>query len=324
MRKSLLLGTLLAGTLLAGSASAQTPPALCNGVCLLTGGQAGDYYQYFADPILALLQKAWVDTYKAESPGAPASLAWVESHQTSYAIVQGDVLARALQDPATASKIKVVRSNGIGNEAVLAIMNQRTFERSSGSWGVVALHAKQVRIATGAKDSGSGATLLALQALDPDNLGKAEITYYKNIDLAIDAVASGLQDVALMVQFPNPDNPRFEKIKEAHLHFAPVLSGSMKKLTFPDGKPAYSICENVTTGIEKVTTACTPINLVTGASNDNIDLERVFTSAPDSAFAPKQSGFAKFWSAMKTVAANTTAATFDAADKLAKTVSDKM
>ena len=175
------------------------------------------------------------------------------------------MLARALKDAAVAGKVKVIRSSGIGNEAVFAIMNDKIFERSSGSWGAVARHAKQVRFATASRESGPGATMQALQALDPDNLGKANVTYYASMDAAIKAVQDGEQDVALMVQFANPENPRFEAIKAAHLHFAPVLMASMKGLTFPDGNPAYTLCENVQTGAGTIDTACTPIQFVTGA-----------------------------------------------------------
>ena len=52
----------------------------------------------------------------------------------------------------------------------------------------------------------------ALQALDPDNLGKANVTYHASMDAAIKAVENGEQDVALMVQFANPENPRFVAI----------------------------------------------------------------------------------------------------------------
>ena len=98
-----------------------------------------------------------------------------------------------------------------------------------------------------------------------------------------------------MVQFANPENPRFEAIKAAHLHFAPVLMPAMKGLTFPDGSPAYTLCENVQTGAGTIDTACTPIQFVTGAANDNADLTRVFGAATEADFMPHQSGFARFW-----------------------------
>jgi hypothetical protein len=233
--------SLLAATALSLAALVPVPvtaeTALCNGPCLLTGGERGDYYQYFAPPLSKLLQKAWADAPIATSPGAPASLAWVVGHPDSYALIQGDVLARALKDAAVGGKIKVIRSIGIGNEAVLAIMNDKIFGRSRGSWGAVARHAKQVRFATASRESGPGATMQALQALDPDNLGKANVAYDGSMGAAIKAVQDGEQDVALMVQFANPENPRFVAIKAAHLHFAPVLMPAMKSLTFPDGSP---------------------------------------------------------------------------------------
>ena len=320
--------SLLAATALSLAALMPVPvtaeTALCNGPCLLTGGERGDYYQYFAPPLSKLLQKAWADAPIATSPGAPASLAWVVGHPDSYALIQGDVLARALKDAAVAGKIKVIRSSGIGNEAVFAIMNDKIFERSSGSWGAVARHAKQVRFATASRESGPGATMQALQALDPDNLGKANVTYYASMDAAIKAVQDGEQDVALMVQFANPENPRFEAIKAAHLHFAPVLMPAMKSLTFPDGSPAYTLCENVQTGAGTIDTACTPIQFVTGAANDNADLTRVFGAATEADFMPHQSGFARFWKSMKVATKNAASSAFDAADRLAKSVSDRM
>src|SRR3954454_13914128 len=118
-------------TLLAAAATALALPAyaqspLCNGDCFLTGGQAGDYYQYFAPPIQALFPKAWVDVPTAESPGSLASIEWVATHPHSYFFAQGDIVALIAQDqPDLSSKVKIIRGSDIGNEAVLAIMNDR-------------------------------------------------------------------------------------------------------------------------------------------------------------------------------------------------------
>jgi hypothetical protein len=99
---SLLAATTLSlAALMAVPVTAET--ALCNGPCLLTGGERGDY-QYFAPPLSKLLQKAWADAPIAASPGAPASLAWVVGHPDSYALIQGDVLARALKDAAVGGR----------------------------------------------------------------------------------------------------------------------------------------------------------------------------------------------------------------------------
>src|SRR5262249_49448558 len=160
-------------------------------------------------------------------------------HPNSYALIQGDVLANAMHDAAKASKLKVVKGSGIGAEAVLAVMNQRTWDRSQGNWAAVAQHASRVSIVTSSESSGPGATMRSLMTLDPDHLGKGNVRFLSSIDDAITAVANGTADVMLMVQFANPDNPRFKSISERGLHFAPVLMGAMRGLKFPDGSPAY-------------------------------------------------------------------------------------
>ena len=91
---------------------------------------------------------------------------------------------------------------------------------------------------------------------------------------------------------------------------------SMKGLTFPDGSPAYTLCENVQTGAGTIDTACTPIQFVTGAANDNADLTRVFGAATEADFMPHQSGFARFWKSMKVATKNAASSAFDAADRV--------
>lgn len=311
--------TLVVGPPIA-SAIAQTP--LCSADCLLTGGEKGDYFRFFAPPIVALLERAWVDAPIAKSPGTPASLDWLTAHPTSYALAQGDIFALTAKTDQGA-KFRVVRGTGIGNEAVLAIASARIYARSQGSWGAIANHAKQVRFITGASDSGPAATFRSLQALDPANLGKGTIAYAADLDAAIQAVKDNRADVAFMVQFGNADNPRFKAIQEAGLKVVPVLAGAMKGLKMPDGSPAYTLCEGVNVGAEKpLITACTPIQLVTGAANDNADLGRVFAAVTEADFTPKDTGFARFWKAMVVKASTAAYAAFDAADKIAAKVID--
>jgi len=318
-------------TLLAAAATALALPAyaqspLCNGDCFLTGGQAGDYYQYFAPPIQALFPKAWVDVPTAESPGSLASIEWVATHPHSYFFAQGDIVALIAQDqPDLSSKVKIIRGSDIGNEAVLAIMNDRIWERSQGSWAAIAQHARQVRFVTAAEKSGPGTTMRALMKLDPAGLGQARVTYAASMDAAIDAVADGSQDVALMVQFANPENGRFQKVNNAHLHFAPVIMGKMRDLKLPDGRPAYDLCADLDVGAAKpLTTACTPIQFGTGAANDNPDLARVFGAAPKEAFAPRQTGFMSFWRKMQVKGRAAWDSVASATDRAAEEIGKRM
>ena len=204
---------------------------------VMTGGKTGDYYLYFGPPIVKLLEKAWVDAPLRESQGTPDNMDWLVDHPLSYALLQGNVYADLSKTDKYAGKIKILRGSGIGNETVLAVMNDRIYSRSQGSWAAVAAHAKQVRIVTASEASGPGQTLHQLMQLDPNGLGKAEPKFLSSMDAAINAVADGQADVALMVQFANPQNPRFKLIAEKGLKIVPVLSASMKTLEIPGVGP---------------------------------------------------------------------------------------
>jgi hypothetical protein len=135
--------------------------------------------------------------------------------------------------------------------------------------------------------------------LDPNGIGRAEPKFLDSMDAAINAVADGRADVALMVQFANPQNPRFKLIAEKGLKIAPVLSTSMKGLEIPGVGPAFTLCENAQVTAEtRINTACTPILVATGATNDNADLKRVFASVSEADFTPAEPAFAKLWKAM--------------------------
>lgn len=266
---------------------------------LMTGGKSGDYYLYFGPPVAKLLEKAWVDAPLRESKGTPDNMDWLVDHPLSYALLQGNVFADLSKNDKYAGKIKILRGSGIGNETVLAVMSEKIYSRSQGSWGAIAAHAKQVRIVTASEASGPGQTLRQLMRLDPNGIGKAEPTFMDSMDAAINAVADGRADVALMVQFANPQNPRFKLIAEKGLKIAPVLAASMKGLEIPGVGPAFTLCENAqVTPDTRINTACTPILVGTGASNDNADLKRVFASVTEADFTPPEPAFAKLWKSM--------------------------
>ena len=102
---------------------------------LMTGGKTGDYYLYFGPPIVKLLEKAWVDAPLQESKGTPDSMDWLVEHPLSYALLQGNVYADLIKNDKYAGKIKILRGSGIGNETVLAVMNDKIFSRSQGGLG---------------------------------------------------------------------------------------------------------------------------------------------------------------------------------------------
>lgn len=309
------------------------PPAAadeinCTGPCLLTGGTAGDYYRYFAPMVQNRLRntKVLIDLPTATSPGAPASLDYLLTHQDSIALIQGDVMAEAQKNPTIASKIKVLYSGGIGNEALIAVISDKLWNMGGTSWSFLTHNATRVHFVTGPENSGPGATLTALRDLDPKGLGRGTVDYYKSLDDALLATAQGTSTdskvccVALVVQFGNPQNPRFEWIADHKLHVAPVVMSAMRGLKFIDGKPAYTYCDGVNTGSGVISTACTPIQLVTGIGNTDTDVINAFAGASAADFTPQDSAWGKLWKAVKVRGADA----LNAASDLADTVADKV
>lgn len=300
-------------------------PSARAGDVIMSGGENGDYFQYFSPPLQKILAKAWVDAPIQASAGTPENLDYVVAHQTSYALAQGNVYAALATDPKYAGKLKEL-SAAVGNEAVLAIVGAKTFERSKGSFTAIAQHAGAVRFALAPANSGPGFTFKQLQALDPDGLGNAtRIDTFQSLDAAIEAVGKGDDDVTLMVQFANPDNARFRKVSKLRLHFVGIVLPAMRTLMLPSGKNAFNFCPDLDVGGgQTVSTACSPILAVTGAENSNPDLATVFASVTAADFAPVDSGFAKLWKKMKTAGKVGWDAAVTKADELAKKASDSM
>lgn len=295
---------------------------------LMTGGSKGDYYLVFGPPVRALLSKAWVDAPIVESDGTPASMDRLLTSQDSYALGQGNVVADLMRDPKYAGHIKTLPAASIGSEVVVAVMDDATYQRSQGSWAAVAAHARQVRFVTSSAASGPGRTFQELQTLDPNGLGKAaagSVTFEPNMDIALNDVSEGKANVALMVQFPNPSNPRFKFISDRKLHVVPVISGAMRGLKMPDGTSAFTLCSGAEVGGGvTVTTACSPIVLLTGAANDNPDLDKVFHSVTEDDFKPQESSFARLWKGLRRQGSAAWDTATSAADAAAAKLADKM
>lgn len=311
--------------LLSAATLALAAPAFADDAVIMTGGAKGDYFLYFAPPVQKLLMRAWIDAPIRESKGTPDSMDFVLDHQTSYLIAQGNVYAEMAKDSKYAGKFKELTA-AVGNEVVLAIVNQRTFERSKGSFTAIADHATAVRFALPPIGSGPRFTFEQLKRLDPNGLGKARNTdEFKSLDEAIEAVGRGEDDATLIVQFANPDNARFKRVNKLGLHFIGVVLSAMKALTLPSGAQAFSLCPDVDVGAkEPVSTACSPILALTGAANDNADLDKVFANVSPADFTPVESGFAAFWKKAKKSYSVGWDAAASKAEELAKKAADSM
>ena len=211
MKRRMLLATVAALVLSLSTidqASAQKKPITlpCPSDCIALGGERGDYFKHYGEPVREVLSGIWADLPLAVSDGTPANMKWVAEHPESYGLAQGNVYVQ-LADQYT-GKLLILRSDGIGNEAVLAIVNEDRYKRAveaghgTPSWNYISANADKARFVTSTEASGPGSTFKQLQGLlDSNGLTKAsKVQYLPNIDEALKAVVDGSAQVAFMVQ----------------------------------------------------------------------------------------------------------------------------
>lgn len=300
-----------------------------------SGGEKGDYYRSFGPAAAAVAGEAtWLPYTVATTDGTGANLNLVKQNPEAVALLQGNVWADvADQYP----EVKIARA-GVANEAVLTVMSKALFDRSKGSWDAIVAKAgsARIRFVTGPESSGPGLTWKQFQKLDP-RLASVDITYAASMDAALNAVASGSADIALMVQFPNPENPRFEYVATNNLKVGGVLFREMRNLQVPgtDGVAAFEYCQGVTVSFtggflgigateNKVDTACTPLlHGVNVAAGDDL-VNGLADAQSGSLLPPADSGLGAVLSQIKVLAGSAASSALDAANRAAEAISENM
>lgn len=300
LTKSWVAGAALAAALVSGPASAANP--------IYTGGENGSYFGAFGPLLLDVLKQDFFDYELKTSAGSGENIQQVLSNPRAIGMTQTDVLAyQSAQDPTVAEKITIIR-NDVANECLYAVTDEANAERLS-NWGAVTGFARRLRFALGPEGSGSAQTFQLLQSFNEGLAQASNVSYMGSTDDAINAVINGEADVAFFVQFPDPSNPRFERLNEAKMAFVPVVDRAILRQRFTDGERAYKPVEVKVTsagllnwrGVEKIITACTPLAYITGrpeslpeGSNDRLDQEELIQAlrqAPLEALQPSEGWF---------------------------------
>jgi hypothetical protein len=122
--------------------------------------------------------------------------------------------------------------------------------------------------------SGSAATFEYLKSIDPYGIGRAsDVIHAANTDEAIRIALNSDNTVALFVQFPDPNNPRFKLVGQKGGHIVPVIDRTILNQRV-DGLHVYFAQEtqvenaNWLSSGAKVVTACTPLVVFTRPSSD--------------------------------------------------------
>jgi hypothetical protein len=263
LTKSWVAGAAMTVAVMSGPASAANP--------IYTGGESGSYFGSFGPLLLEVLKGEFFDYELKTSAGSGENIEQVMSNPQAIGMTQTDVLAfMSAQNPTIAEKVAIIR-NDVANECLYAVTSEANVERLS-NWGAVSGVARRLRFALGPEQSGSAQTFKLLQSFDEGLAGASNVSYMGSTDEAIDAVINGQADVAFFVQFPDPSNPRFERLNDAKMAFIPVVDRNILRQRFADGERAYVPLEVKVTsagllnwrGVEKIVTSCTPLAYITG------------------------------------------------------------
>jgi hypothetical protein len=238
-----------------------------------TGGDNGAYQTQFCPRLLAAVAKVLFRGYWcATSRGTVENIDRVLEFPANIGLAQLDILAdEAVRRAAELKKLIVIRTDACeGLWMVTRNPGLKTYEN-------VRENASRIRFVL-PKDSGSAASFAFLQANDFDRLGRvsdAKKHYMADTTAVLNEVArSNDEAVGFFVQFADPDNANFKLITQTELTIVPVISNEILDILQWDGQPVYQqrTFETKSGGVpgmlnlftRKVTTACTPLTIITG------------------------------------------------------------
>jgi len=289
-----------------------------NAAQIYTGGTNGAYHTVFCPLIKQNMGELGRDYNCVTSNGSSANIKQIARNPFDFGFAQLDAFALDSASYGRISEFEIIRSGDV-RECVFAVTRQPSLT----SFGQIAVAADRLKFILPPKDSGSMRTFDYLRRLDKDGLGRA-----RNIIEAIDiddAILRSLADdgaVTFFVQFPDPNNERFRKIRRLGGHIVPVVDQTLLDAQI-DGQRVYYAQETDIgqTSLlkffgEKVITACTPMILFTG-SNRSISLQyrrethaqlvSRLQSMPSEDFVPKTGPFSKFLNRTKNLSEQTLA-----------------
>ncbi len=208
------------------------------------------------------------------SSGTAENIRRVMANPSELGYGQLDVFASKLANAEDASALVAVRTDDV-RQCLFAVSKRRdlqSFGDLSGRSGELGFHLPP-------QQSASAETFGILQQIDSAGLGNAASV--KNDASPDDAIRSALSEdngVAFFVEFPDPDAPRFQLVRELGGHYVPIIDREILRQQF-SGQKIYFAQETqvanadwLTTG-RKVDTACTPVVLFTGAPEKIADAE---------------------------------------------------
>jgi phenylpyruvate tautomerase PptA (4-oxalocrotonate tautomerase family) len=238
-----------------------------------TASDNGAYQMQFCPRLLAAVAKVlFRDYWCATSRGTVENIDRALGFPMNIGLAQLDILAdEAMKRVEEVKKIVVIRTDACeGLWMVTRNPGLKTYEN-------VRDNASRIRFIL-PKDSGSAASFAFLQANDRDRLGRvsdAKKHYMDDTTAVLNEVArSNDEAVGFFVQSADPENANFKLIAQTGLTIIPVIGNEILDILQWDGQPVYQEKTFETNSgrlpgmfnifARKVTTACTPLTIITG------------------------------------------------------------
>lgn len=270
-----------------------------------TGAESGAYHSVFCPALERQLERNKFDHKCKASDGTADNLSRVAADARQIGYGQLDVFA--LEAPALggAKTFTRLRTDDV-RECVFAVTRNRDLT----SYGDIAVNAGRLRFVLPPKTSGSAGTFRYLQQIDTDGVAKAKaVVNAADADEAVKLALAADDTVAIFVQFPDPDSPRFKNIQEQGGHIVPVIDRAILRQQV-DGQKIYFAQETqvanakLMNGGTKVVTACTPMVLFTGTSErvtsdkarqDHKDMIATVQALKADVLVPREGTWSRLW-----------------------------
>jgi hypothetical protein len=281
-----------------------------------SGGAAGAYHASFCPALSAQLKLAQFDYRCTPSAGTRENMERVLANPRQLGYGQLDVFALESRQLKAEAALTLVRQDDV-RECVFAVTRNKDIT----NFGELAANAGRLRFILPPNGSGSAGTFRFLSSIDADGLGKAKsVANAASVDDAIREALAADDTVGLLVEFADPDSPRFELVGKLGGHVVPVIDRTILRQEIA-GKKIYFAQETQVENAQwiksgrKVVTACTPLVVFTGsadrvqgeqAKKDHADLIRTVADIKSGSLLPEETLFQRLLKRTKEISASST------------------
>ncbi|MEM7619268.1 MAG: hypothetical protein AAF228_02230 [Pseudomonadota bacterium] len=287
-------------------------------------------HETFCKRLQNVLKKQQFDYDCVPSSGMLENTKRIEQQPSHLGYAHFDVFALETSQRSTQDVFQTIRKD-IGKACLFLVTKNKKLT----NFGEIAAQAKNLRFILPPENSSHVGTFEYLQQIDTAGLGQAkQILYAKSLDDAIeDALASDDPLVLTMfTKLPASNHTIFKKVSKLGGHFIPVIDRNILRQDIGGEKIYFAeeteiINPNWTKKGVKLVTACTPIALFTGktenvsdekAKQDHKDLVRTLTQTPIAQLLPQENFFAKLWKQTKALSASSVEQILEASEEARK------